>query len=66
MILNIRIDHKTADINKIEESTRNMDEIFANIQHDHQVQEYVQVKTCNRAEIYMVLDEAPYIISGED
>lgn len=59
MILNIRIDHKTADINKIEESTRKMDEIFANIQHDHQVQEYVQVKTCNRAEIYLVMDEAP-------
>ena len=31
MILNIRIDHKTADIGKIEESTMKMDEIFTKI-----------------------------------
>lgn len=59
MILNIRIDHKTADINKIEESTKTMDEIFAEIQNDHGVHEYVQIKTCNRAEIYMVMDDVP-------
>lgn len=59
MILNIRIDHKTADISKIEESTTKMDEIFAKIQQDHPVQEYIQIKTCNRAEIYLVMDESP-------
>jgi len=59
MILNIRIDHKTADISKIEEATTKMDEIFAKIQQDHQVQEYIQIKTCNRAEIYLVMDESP-------
>lgn len=59
MILNIRIDHKIADISKIEESTGKMDEIFAKIQRDHKVQEYIQIKTCNRAEIYMVMDESP-------
>lgn len=59
MILNIRIDHKTADIGKIEESTMKMDEIFAKIQEDHEVQEHVQIKTCNRAEIYLVMDETP-------
>ncbi|EKQ55270.1 MAG: glutamyl-tRNA reductase [Methanobacterium sp. Maddingley MBC34] len=59
MILNIRIDHKTADISKIEESTSRMDEIFAKIQQEHQVQEFIQIKTCNRAEIYLVMDECP-------
>ncbi|CEL23880.1 glutamyl-tRNA reductase [Methanobacterium formicicum] len=59
MILNIRIDHKTADINKIEESTTTMDEIFAKIQKEHQVREFIQLKTCNRAEIYLVMDESP-------
>ncbi|AXV39901.1 glutamyl-tRNA reductase [Methanobacterium sp. BAmetb5] len=59
MILNIRIDHKTADINKIEESTSTMEDIFAKIQKEHQVQEFIQLKTCNRAEIYLVMDESP-------
>jgi glutamyl-tRNA reductase len=59
VILNIRIDHKTADISKIEESTNRMDEIFAKIQEEHQVQEFIQIKTCNRSEIYLVMDECP-------
>ncbi len=59
MILNIRIDHKTADIRKIEESTMKMEEIFAKIREDHKVQEHVQIKTCNRSEIYLVMDESP-------
>ncbi|NYB51024.1 MAG: glutamyl-tRNA reductase [Methanobacteriaceae archaeon] len=59
MILNIRIDHKIANINKIEESAGNMDEIFAKIQKEHHVQEYVQIKTCNRSELYLVMDEYP-------
>jgi len=59
MILNIRIDHKTADIGRIEESTMKMDEIFAKIQEDHEIQEHIQIKTCNRAEIYIVMDETP-------
>ena len=57
MILNIRIDHKTADIRKIEESTYKLDEIFAKIQEDHDVQEYILLKTCNRAELYLILEE---------
>jgi glutamyl-tRNA reductase len=59
MILNIRIDHKTADIGTIEESTQLMDELFAKIQENYQVSEHLQIKTCNRAEIYLVMDEYP-------
>ena len=57
MILNIRIDHKTADIGKIEESTRLMDKIFVKIQENNSVDEYLHIKTCNRSELYLVMDE---------
>ncbi|MDP3065197.1 MAG: glutamyl-tRNA reductase, partial [Methanobacteriaceae archaeon] len=57
MILNIRIDHKTADISQIEELTQLIDNIFQDINQKHTVKEYLQIKTCNRAEIFMVLDD---------
>lgn len=56
MILNIRIDHKTADICTIEKSTQEMDELFEEIKSICIVDEYIQIKTCNRAELYIVLD----------
>jgi len=56
MILNIRIDHKTADICTIEKSTRQMDELFEKIKSECVIDEYIQIKTCNRAELYIVLD----------
>jgi len=56
MILNIRIDHKTADICTIEKSTRQMDELFEKIKSECIIDEYIQIKTCNRAELYIVLD----------
>jgi len=56
MILNIRIDHKTADICTIEKSTRQMDELFLRIKNEYIVGEYIQIKTCNRAELYIVLE----------
>jgi len=57
LILNIRIDHKTADIGKIEESTLLIDKIFAKIQENNTVDEYLQIKTCNRSELFLVMDE---------
>ncbi|HMK54302.1 MAG TPA: glutamyl-tRNA reductase [Methanobacteriaceae archaeon] len=57
MILNVRIDHKTADISQMEELTQLIDNIFQDINQEHAVQEYLQIKTCNRAEIFMVLDD---------
>jgi glutamyl-tRNA reductase len=56
MILNIRIDHNTADICTIEKSTRQMDELFEKIKSEHIIHEYLQIKTCNRAELYLILD----------
>jgi len=57
VILNVRIDHKTADISQMEELTQLIDNIFQDINQEHAVQEYLQIKTCNRAEIFMVLDD---------
>ena len=66
MILNIRIDHNTADISTIEKSTRKMDELFGRIISECIVDEYIQIKTCNRAELYMVLDDICFDIFNFD
>ncbi len=57
MILNIRVDHKTADISKMERSSQKLESVFNNIYERYPVQEYLKINTCNRAEIYLVLGE---------
>jgi glutamyl-tRNA reductase len=57
VILNIRVDHKTADISKMERSSQKLDILFNNILEMYQVNEYLKIKTCNRVEIYLVLEE---------
>ncbi len=57
MILNIRVDHKTADISKMERSSQKLDVLFNTILEKYQVSEYLNIKTCNRAEIYLVLED---------
>ncbi len=64
MILNIRIDHNTADICTIEKSTQQMDELFEKIKEEYHVNEYLQIKTCNRAELYLILNDC--YIDGTD
>ncbi len=56
MILNIRVDHRTADIAQIERSTQELDIISQEIRGKYGIQEYLYIKTCNRAEVYVVLD----------
>ncbi|HEY0196258.1 MAG TPA: NAD(P)-binding domain-containing protein, partial [Methanobacterium sp.] len=63
MILNIRVDHHTADIAQIERATRELEDIFRRSQGDSDVQEYLYIKTCNRSEIYLVSSELPEGIS---
>ncbi len=57
MILNIRIDHTTADINTIEKSTHELEGLFDDISNTHHIQEYLKIKTCNRSELYLVSDD---------
>nr|WP_255590790.1 glutamyl-tRNA reductase [Methanobacterium spitsbergense] len=55
--MNIRVDHKTADISKMERSSQKLESVFKNIYERYPVQEYLKINTCNRAEIYLVLGE---------
>ncbi len=57
MIVNIRVDHKTADISKMERSSQKLEVFINDIMEKYPVQEYLKIKTCNRAEIYLVLGE---------
>jgi glutamyl-tRNA reductase len=57
MLLNIRVDHKTADISKMERSSEKLELVFKDILEKYPVKEYLMIKTCNRAEIYLVLGE---------
>lgn len=59
MILNIRVDHKTADISKMERSSQKLELVFNDIMKKYSVQEYLKINTCNRAEIYVVLGDHP-------
>jgi glutamyl-tRNA reductase len=59
MILNIRVDHHTADIAQIERATRELEYVFEYSQSARDIQEYLYMKTCNRSEIYLVLKELP-------
>ena len=57
MILNIRVDHKTAAISKMERSAQELDRLVEEIEDNHAVHEYIHIKTCNRTETYLVVDE---------
>lgn len=54
MILNIRVDHHTADIAQIERASRELEDIFGLCQCDDDIREYLYMKTCNRSEIFLV------------
>jgi len=57
VILNIRVDHKTAAISKMEKSSQKLESVFNYIYDKYPVKEYLKINTCNRAEIYLVLGE---------
>jgi glutamyl-tRNA reductase len=63
MILNIRVDHHTADIAQIERATKEMEDIFRRCQSDDGIAEYLYMKTCNRSEIFMVCKPSIDILS---
>ena len=66
MILNIRVDHHTADIAQIERATKEMEDIFKRCQSDDGIAEYLYMKTCNRSEIFMVCKPSTDILSRTD
>lgn len=57
MLLNIRIDYKIADIQTMEESYSKLDELNEKIHEKINILEEVTLKTCNRYEIYLILEK---------
>ena len=53
MILNLRVDHKIADIQSMENISKEIDEIFWKLQEKYSVNEYIEISTCNRKEYYL-------------
>ena len=56
MILNIRVDHKIADIQAMENISKDIDELFEKLQEKYSIVEYVEISTCNRKEYFIKND----------
>ena len=63
MILNLRVDHKMADIQSMENISKDMDELFWKLQEKYSIGEYIEISTCNRKEYYIKND---YIQEDEE
>lgn len=57
MLVNIRIDFKIADVRSMENSYAKLDALNEKIHNNVKVLEEVTLKTCNRYEIYLILEE---------
>jgi glutamyl-tRNA reductase len=53
VILNLRVDHKIADIQSMENISKDIDELFWKLQEKYSIGEYVEISTCNRKEYYI-------------
>ena len=56
MILNLRVDHKIADIHSMEIISKEIDELFWKLQEKYSIGEYIEISTCNRKEYYLNSD----------
>ena len=48
MILNLRVDYKIADIQSMENISKEIDELFWKLQEKYSINEYIEISTCNR------------------
>ena len=53
MIINIRVDHTIADIETMENVSKDLKELFSDIKEKYDVREYVEINTCNRYEYFL-------------
>ncbi|WP_407421181.1 glutamyl-tRNA reductase [Methanobrevibacter sp.] len=53
MILNLRVDHKIADIQSMENISKDIDDLFWKLQEKYSINEYIEISTCNRKEYYI-------------
>ena len=66
MILNLRVDYKTANIDAMESIARQMDQLFLDLQEKYSIVEYVEISTCNRKEYYIHNDNMSTLESHEN
>ncbi len=59
MILNLRVDHKIADIHSMENISKDIDDLFWKLQEKYSIGEYIEISTCNRKEYYIHNDYIP-------
>ncbi|WP_294006245.1 glutamyl-tRNA reductase [uncultured Methanobrevibacter sp.] len=59
MILNLRVDHKLADIQSMEVISKDIDELFTKLQEKYSIGEYIEISTCNRKEYYLHNNNIP-------
>ena len=60
MIVNIRIDHTTSDIETIEQVSNDLKELFNELKAEFNIQEYIEIATCNRKEYYINNDSCSH------
>lgn len=60
MIINLRVDHKVASIETMEKTAKDLEVIFHNLKEELDVQEYIEISTCNRVEYYINTDIVSY------
>ena len=53
MILNLRVDHKIADIQSMENISKEIDDLFLKLHEKYSITEYIEISTCNRKEYYI-------------
>jgi len=53
LIINLRVDHKIADIETMENVSKDLKKLFIKFKEEFNVQEYIEIDTCNRKEYYI-------------
>lgn len=53
LILNLRVDYTIADIETMEEVSKEMDSLFETLKGMYSIEEYIEISTCNRKEYYI-------------
>lgn len=53
MIINIKVDHTTADIETMEKVSKDMDTLFLDLKKKYSITEFVKIATCNRNEFFI-------------
>ena len=69
MILNLRVDHKIANIDAMENIAKEMDQLFLELQEKYSIVEYVEISTCNRKSSYIHndnIDASDSLLSHEN